>query len=152
VESESDCWLVLIFGQTLKIGFAPKAMEDSFRVDVTTYRCDDPDYLTSFVDRLLDEHGRVVGFCISPVSASGHMLAASLPPRAYLRRAGGALEVWISEAEIDNAHNAGDQAFGGRVFCGDNGEWAMTIATGDLLSQKDVEFVALANAEHVEVR
>ena len=152
MENESDAWLVLIFGQTLKIGFAPKGMEDKFRVGATEYRCDDPDYLTAFVDRLLDQEERLVGFFISPVSQRGQMLVASLAPRPYLRFVWDGLEVWISEAAIDDACNAGDQAFGGRVFGADNGELAMTIATRDLLSRSDLEVVALANAELVEVR
>lgn len=152
MEHDTDYWLVLIFGEALKIGFAANAMEDTFRVDATVYRSTDPNYLTAFVDRLIDDDGHLVGFFISPISPSCQTLVASVLPRRYLRLVGGGLEVWISEAPIDGAQNAGDQAFGGRVFAGDSEEWAMSIAAEGLLSQSDVEIIALANAQHVTIR
>ena|SRR5665213_1869079 len=147
----SEGWLVIVFGRVLGIGFAPKSVDDAFRVGDIVYQCSDPDFLTAFVDRLVDSEDHVVGFYVSAVSKSGHDLVAGVPPRPYLRAEEGALEVWVSEAPLTEVRNTGEQAFGGRVFHGSDSTMAMTIDMSGLLTAHDVECLSLANADHVVI-
>lgn len=144
-------WLVMIFGRVLGIGFAPPSLENAFRVANVAYRCTDPDFLTAFVDRLVDDDDRLMGFYVSAVSKSGFDLVNDALHAPYLKHHDGALEVWLSEAPMSEAHNAGEQAFGGRVFLGTDNTMAMTIDASGLLSPKDVEQLAWANAHAASI-
>lgn len=141
----------MIFGSVLGLGFAPASLGDAFRVSNVAYHCADPDFLTAFVDRLLDGDGRVVGFYVSAVSESGAKLVNSALNAPYLRHDNGGLEVWLSEAPISGARNAGEQAFGGRVFFGSDETMAMTIDMSGLLTSDDVDRLRLAHAHHVAI-
>ena len=135
----SDHWFVIIFHQELIVGMLAKDRDRSFHINGELFTAVDDNYLTAFVDRLLDAHGQIVGINVSPTSDSTERLLRDVQSARYTTLGPTGLQIWFSESPIENAINSAEQAFGGQVFASASGELALSVDAASLFSAADVE-------------
>lgn len=129
---------VMIFRRELMIGLTPKISGGSFRAENVRFESVDGDHFTAFCDRLVDSQDQLVGVEITAISEAAKALIDTVRAASYVTVEMGALQVWFSEAPIDEARNTAEQAFGGQVF---------RSTTGDLALSIDADFLFVAGDE-----
>jgi hypothetical protein len=145
-------WLVVIFGDVLMIGLAPKSLSSRFTCDGVQFASIDENHLTAFFDRLLDSAQRLVGIHVTPIAESARQFFDALPAAPYLTGGRDGCDIWLSGEPIAQAQPAADQAFGGQLFRSGIGSYAMSLDADFLLaSAADYEALRSANARWVEV-
>jgi hypothetical protein len=145
-------WLIMVLGKRLSLALVPKGDLPSFQIGGAEYRGLESNFLTTFYDRLLDQDDRLSGVRVWPVSDSALELWGRLPKAPYVQRGQGFFDIWLSEAPIPDAEDAGDQAFGGRVYQTESGALALSLDVNYLCaSDADFENVQDANATWVDV-
>jgi hypothetical protein len=119
----------------------------SFRAADVRYRDSGAGYFTSLYDRLLDGHGQVAGvvlWCLPEEAGLGTALSAmDLALRLYLVPVHPSPPVYevrfrdLTPEDAERLDGGGEQAFGGQIFRGDDGELAITIDLGYLFGERE---------------
>lgn len=139
----SASWLVLFFGRQLSLGWLPDHERPVFSAEGLEYKAVDADFLPTLHDRLVDDHGRLLGIRIWPVSASASEFLESLPRTGYMTLGNGFVDVWLSEAPVYGAGSTGDQAFGARIYkSGLGAQVALAL---------DIDYICLSDADRASI-
>lgn len=135
----SEHWFVLIFSRALTVGLLAKSADHGFAVDDVVFAPVEENFLSAFVDRLLDADGKLVGLNVSPTSDAAEWLVRTLRSAPYTTSGTDGLQIWFSESPIHDARNSAEQAFGGQVFRGSSGDLALSIDALSLLTDTDLD-------------
>ncbi len=153
-QSATELWLVMVLGDQLSLALSDSEPAQSFRAEGTAFHATGPSTMSAFYDRLVDQHGNLVGVRIAPIMKDADAVLERVPLRQYIRRGGEEpwFDVYLGNGVRADAESTGDQAFGGRIYLGEKGEMAVSLDLGYLATtEQDIEVVKLASARWVEI-
>ena len=153
-ESAIELWLVMVFSNQLSLALSDSEPAQSFRADGVAFHATGTSAMSAFYDRLVDQHGELVGVRIAPVMEDAAAVLDRVPPRPYIRRVNQQpwFDVYFGNVVHNDAESDGDQAFGGRFYLGERREMAVSLDLSYLAAtERDIEAVKLAPARWVEI-
>jgi hypothetical protein len=135
--SLTESWFVVVFEQKLTVELVEKSADRTLSLRGELFTPVDDNFLTAFVDRLVDERGELVGITIAPVSDAAAQLMSSVKSAPYVTSEAGAFQIWFGEAPLEKVRNTAEQAFGGQIFRSTTGVHALSIDAASLFTEGD---------------
>jgi hypothetical protein len=126
---DNETWLLIFPGEKLEMVLSTVAPTDGFVAGAVRYNNSDQGNIVATFDRLVDEHGGLIGVQVWPVTKYAQGVLDSLRGRSYLRLKEGEsyASFFFGSHNAEAAVSLGDQSLIGGIFRNSSCDLAIAV-------------------------